>query len=99
MCSRNRAAVLVLFFWCFSSLAGGVQAHGGERLEVLTSFPPEFYTPFVKAFSRTYPGIQVSTLNKKTTSALKEIKRGNPRRFDLFWSSSPDAFSLLKSGG
>ena len=89
----------MLFFWCFSNLAGGVPAHGGERLEVLTSFPPEFYTPFVKAFSRTYPGIQVSILNKKTTSALKEIKRGNPRRFDLFWSSSPDAFSLLKSGG
>ncbi|WP_236892050.1 ABC transporter substrate-binding protein [Desulfoluna limicola] len=68
-----------------------------RQLEVITSFPPEFYTPFVTAFSQRYPDIQVLTLNKKTTASLAEIKRGNPRKFDIFWSSSPDAFAILKA--
>ena len=68
-------------------------------LEIITSFPPEFYAPFIAAFSKRYPQIQVLTLNKKTTTAIDEIKRGNLRHFDLFWSSSPDAFAILKSEG
>jgi len=68
-----------------------------ERLTILTSFPPEFYTPFVKEFRARFPSIQISVLNKKTTSAIDEILRGNNRQFDVFWSSSADAFDMLKS--
>lgn len=68
-----------------------------RQLNVLTSFPPEFYTPFLETFSHRYPDIQISILNKKTTAAIDEIIRGNKRNFDLFWSSSADAFDLLQS--
>ncbi len=68
-----------------------------ERLNILTSFPPEFYTPFLENFSALHPDIQISILNKKTTAAIDEILRGNNRNFDLFWSSSADAFDLLNS--
>jgi len=68
-----------------------------ERLNILTSFPPEFYTPFLENFSDSHPDIQISILNKKATAAIDEILRGNDRNFDLFWSSSADAFDLLNS--
>ena len=68
-----------------------------EQLNIITSFPPEFYTPFLEAFSDKYPNIQISILNKKTTAAIDEILRGNQRNFDLFWSSSADAFDVLQS--
>jgi len=72
-------------------------APASRQLNIITSFPPEFYTPFVEVFSHHYPDIQVSILNKKTTAAIDEILRGNTRNFDLFWSSSADAFDILQS--
>lgn len=39
-------------------------------------------------------GIRV--LNKNTVAALDEILRGNPRGFQIFWSSSPEAFEILR---
>ena len=71
----------------------------GERLQVLTSFSPDFYMPIVAAFEAAHPEIRVTVLNKKTTAAMAEIQRGNPRRFDIFWSSSQDAFEILKETG
>ncbi|NOX32133.1 MAG: extracellular solute-binding protein [Deltaproteobacteria bacterium] len=67
-----------------------------ERLAIITSFPPEFYKPFISRFEKLYPAIQIQVLNKKTTAALSEIERGNVRKFDLFWSSSTDAFEVLQ---
>lgn len=91
-----------LVFWCVALFfCGFVSASEPSKppryLDIITSFPPEFYAPFVTAFSQKYPDIQVFTLNKKATAALAEIKRGNPHRCDLFWSSSSDAFALLKA--
>ncbi|WP_457577222.1 ABC transporter substrate-binding protein [Desulfomarina sp.] len=70
-----------------------------EKLAIITSFPPEFYQPFINLFNKINPLIQVSILNKKTTAALAEIQRGNQRKFDLFWSSSTDAFEVLQQTG
>lgn len=70
-----------------------------DRLAIITSFPPEFYEPFIRRFKILYPSLQVQILNKKTTAALAEIQRGNSRNFDLFWSSSTDAFEVLKLSG
>jgi len=74
-----------------------VNTTAAQQLRLLTSFPPHFYTPFIEQFEKNYPDISISILNKKATSAIDEILRGNNRRFDLFWSSSIDAFDLLKS--
>ncbi len=70
-----------------------------EKLAIITSFPPEFYQPFINVFTELHPLIQISILNKKTTAALAEIQRGNQRKFDLFWSSSTDAFEVLQQTG
>jgi ABC-type Fe3+ transport system substrate-binding protein len=69
-----------------------------NKLAIITSFPPEFYQPFINRFNDLYPSTQIRILNKKTTAALAEIQRGNRRRFDLFWSSSTDAFEVLQQG-
>lgn len=91
-----RQALFVVFAVAlFCSLP--VKATATRQLRLLTSFPPRFYTPFVEQFEKRHPDIAVSILNKKTTAAIDEILRGNSRRFDLFWSSSVDAFDLLKS--
>lgn len=66
---------------------------------ILTSFPPEFYTPLIENFKNSRPDIRVQVLNKKTTAAIAEILRGNNRNFDIFWSSSPDAFVVLGETG
>lgn len=42
------------------------------------------------------PGRGIRVLNKNTVAALDEILRGNPRRFQVFWSSSPEAFEILR---
>ncbi len=70
-----------------------------DQLRVLTSMPPGFYQPFVAAFSKLYPDVDVITLNKNTNASVDEILRGNERQFDVFWSSSPEAFELLKQNG
>lgn len=69
-----------------------------SSLQIITSYPPDFYEPFTERFKSLHPGIKVSILNKKTTSAVAELLRGNNRNFDVFWSSSPDAFEILKQG-
>ncbi|WP_300673469.1 extracellular solute-binding protein [Desulfoluna sp.] len=95
----RRVIFLCCMLSCFSGIGSASEYREHQRyLDIITSFPPEFYTPFVTAFSQKYPAIQVQVLNKKTTAALAEIKRGNPHRFDIFWSSSPDAFAMLKAG-
>ncbi len=66
-----------------------------EPLRILTSMPNTLYQPFVTAFERKYPNIRILTLNKNTNFAVDEIVRGNARKFDLFWASSPEAFELL----
>jgi len=70
-----------------------------EQLRVLTSMPPGFYQPFVTAFSKRHPDVDVITLNKNTNASVDEILRGNERQFDVFWSSSPEAFELLQQNG
>ena len=70
-----------------------------RHLTILTSYPPEFYQPFIKRYKALHPAVQIQVLNKKTTAAVEEIEKGNTRKFDLFWSSSLDAFGILKKTG
>lgn len=70
-----------------------------EQLRILTSMPPSFYQPFVASFSKRFPDTEIVTLNKNTNASVDELLRGNDRRFDLFWSSSPEAFELLRERG
>ncbi|MFV0421066.1 ABC transporter substrate-binding protein [Oleidesulfovibrio sp.] len=94
------AGIWVLSLWGLSFCAAtAFAAQSPSRLQIITSFPPSFYEPFVQRFSELYPDINVSILNKKTTSAIAELRRGNDRQFDVFWSSSPDAFEILKIAG
>lgn len=68
---------------------------GAEQLRILTSMPPSFYAPFVESFTEANPDVDVVVLNKNTNAAVDELLRGNSRAFDIFWSSSPEAFELL----
>ncbi|WP_299428337.1 ABC transporter substrate-binding protein [uncultured Shimia sp.] len=77
-------------------LATSLQA---EQLRVLTSMPPSFYQPFVTEFGARFPDIEVAMLNKNTNASVDELLRGNERQFDVFWSSSPEAFELLLQNG
>jgi len=70
-----------------------------RRLNILTSFPPELYQPLIDRYLEIHPSVQLQILNKKTTAAIEEIAMGNARKFDLFWSSSLDAFEVLKRSG
>jgi hypothetical protein len=48
-----------------------------EQLRVLTSMPPGFYQPFMAAFSKQHPDVEVITLNKNTNASVDEILRDN----------------------
>ncbi|MFK7902497.1 MAG: ABC transporter substrate-binding protein [Nitratireductor sp.] len=66
------------------------------ELRILTSFPPFVTDTFVGLFEKSNNDIQTQVLNKNTIAAIDEILRGNKRKFNIFWSSSPEAFELLK---
>lgn len=68
---------------------------GAEPLRILTSMPPPLTDAFIEAFRQQHPATEVLVLNKNTNSGVDEIVRGNPRGFDIFWASSPEAFALI----
>ena len=99
-CAAILEGVSVFLLLISIVLASGLCVAGQQKrtgqLVILTSFSPQFYTPFIEKFREFKPDIKVQVLNKKTTAAIEEIIRGNDRHFDLFWSSSPDAFVVLR---
>ena len=90
---------LLLATVCPEVEAAGQAVAADRKLSILTSFSPTFYQPFIDAYKKENPDLQIKVLNKKTTAAIAEIQRGNLREFDIFWSSSPDAFAVLKDAG
>ena len=70
-----------------------------QELRVLTSFPPDFSAAYTKMWAARMPDTEIRVLNKNTVAAIDEILRGNSRGFDIFWSSSPEAFELLRRKG
>lgn len=74
--------------------------HGlAQELRVLTSFPPDFSSAYTKMWQARGAETEIRVLNKNTVAAIDEILRGNSRGFDVFWSSSPEAFELLQRKG
>ncbi|MFN4128293.1 MAG: ABC transporter substrate-binding protein [Paracoccaceae bacterium] len=69
------------------------------ELRLITSYDAEVIAPFVEAFSRRHPEVALRHINKNASTAVTELQTGNARRFDLFWASSPEAFSVLKAAG
>ncbi len=96
---RKIPAYLAVVFIALLTVLASRDAATARDLRVLTSFPDYFTKPFVEDFSKKYPAINVTILNKNTVASVKEILLDNPRGFDLFWSSSPEAFSLLEKSG
>lgn len=70
-----------------------------QTLNILTSYQDDVVKPMQRAFEERHPGIKVRFLNKNTHAAVDELLAGNPRRFDLFWASAPEAFVLLDHAG
>lgn len=70
-----------------------------QELRVLTSFPPDFSSAYTSMWQAREPESEIRVLNKNTVAAIGEVLRGNSRSFDLFWSSSPEAFEILKRSG
>lgn len=94
---------LRFFIFCLVFLGLG-QALATEdssqtRLNILTSFPPEFYIPFKQAFEQLEPGIRLNIRNKKTTAGVAFLQRKADTEIDIFWASAPDAFSILARAG
>lgn len=81
-------ALLFLFLGTFSVWA--------QDLRVLTSFPPAVSSTYVERFKTLHKEGEIQVLNKNTVAGIDEILRGNQRQFDIFWSSSPEAFDLLR---
>lgn len=66
---------------------------------MLTSFPPSLPAPYVQMFKAQSGADNIQVLNKNTIAGIDEVLRGNRRKFDIFWSSSPEAFALLRQHG
>ena len=66
------------------------------NLNVLTSMSTSVSDTYTRLFQEERPDIHLSVLNKNTSNAFEEVLRGNPRNFDIFWSSSPEVFTMLQ---
>ncbi|MEE9387694.1 MAG: ABC transporter substrate-binding protein [Paracoccaceae bacterium] len=75
-------------------MASATPLKAGE-LRILTSMSGQVFDPFKAQFEILFPDTRIIVLNKNTNAAIEEVLRGNPRRFDIFWASSPEAFDLL----
>ncbi|MBL6431043.1 MAG: ABC transporter substrate-binding protein [Alphaproteobacteria bacterium] len=89
--------LLFVVFAVSLALSAAVSARAANELRILTSMPPALFQPYKEAFEAANPGAYVLVLNKHTGAALEEVVRGNPRHFDIFWASAPEAFSILAS--
>lgn len=70
-----------------------------EDLRILTSFPPDVSDTYRALWRQATPDSDVQILNKNTVSGIDEVMRGNKRKFDIFWASSPEAFEILTRSG
>lgn len=73
-------------------------AEAARSVRVLTSFPPQLFEPFRRAFRERNRDVSVDFVQRKTTTALADIV-GERDRADIFWASAPDAFEILKRSG
>ncbi|WP_234710636.1 ABC transporter substrate-binding protein [Sinorhizobium arboris] len=77
------------------------RAHTAEercRIQVLTSYPEEFYRPFVERFSADQ-GISVCVTNKNTIALIRHVREKRRPEPDIVWASSPTAFRALDAAG
>lgn len=95
---KRREALAGLVLTTLGVGAGRASAAQTE-LRLLTSYDAEVIAPFVEEFTRRHPEIVLRHLNKNTNAAVSELTLGNARQFDLFWASSPEAFSVLEADG
>ncbi|WP_157994843.1 ABC transporter substrate-binding protein [Paracoccus tegillarcae] len=91
--ARQTLAAACIGMITAATLTGGPAL--AEPLRILTSMPPPLTDAFIASFRQRYPTAEVLVLNKNTNSGVDEIVRGNPRGFDIFWASSPEAFVLV----
>ena len=85
--------------WLIVAWFFGVSAASAQEPRILTSFPAEMTDAYQELWQAHAPKSALRILNKNTISAIEEIQRGNPRGFDLFWASSPEAFVILERAG
>jgi len=71
-----------------------------KNLVVVTSLRKDQSDAFKLGFEKKFPGVKVEILNETTPAAIKHIQEtaGN-NASDLFWTSVPDAFEVLKGDG
>ena len=68
------------------------------QLVITTSFPNEMTAPFQRAFQEAYPDVTVEIQNRNTNAGVNYLRESASNNVtDIFWSSAPDAFELLKS--
>lgn len=68
------------------------------QLTITTSFPNDMTAPFQRAFQDAYPDVTVEIQNRNTNAGVNYLRETASNNVtDIFWSSAPDAFELLKS--
>lgn len=71
-----------------------------DEVVIVTSFPPDLYETYKKAFEARYPKITVKIIPKNTIAAMKHIRDTASRPdSDIMWATAVDAFAVLKEDG
>ena len=65
----SKLIFLLLFVSTALPMLASAADNQPRRLTILTSYPPEFYQPFIRGYKTLYPAVQLQSLNKKTTAA------------------------------
>ena len=72
--------------------------HG--KLLILTALPQETTEPLRRAFLKLHPEVTVEIRRRGDADSVKLLRAmAGKSSFDLFWSSSPDPFEMLKEDG
>lgn len=68
-------------------------------LVITTSFPSDMTAPIQRAFEEAHPDIRVEIQQRNTNAGVNYLRETASNNVtDIFWSSAPDAFEVLKSG-
>jgi len=80
-------------------LCAHAQDAAGGKLVVMTSYPDSMVMLYKNAFEKTYPGMQVDFVRRRSAEALADLEKPGQQGVDVYWAAAQGNFLALARDG